>query len=66
MGSVAAPLTVEVNGGIAGVIGRLLVSAVLALEALVAGPSLDQGAVHGKVLAGQQRAAARLRQHFGE
>ena len=34
MGGVAAPLTVEVNRGIARVIGRLLVGAVLALEAL--------------------------------
>ncbi len=66
MGGVAAPLAVEINGRIARVVHRLLVRAVLALEALVAGPCLNQGAVNCEVLAGQQRAAAGLRQHFGE
>src|SRR5579884_762713 len=63
---VAAPLTVEVNGGIARVIGRLLVRAVLALEAFVTGPGLNQSAVNCEVLTGEQCAAARLCQHLSE
>src|SRR5579885_2272358 len=42
---IAAPLPVEVNGGIARVIGRLLVRPILTFEALVTGPRLDQSAV---------------------
>ena len=66
MSVVAAPLAVEVNRGIAGVIGRLLVTAILAFEALVAGPRFDQRTVDRKVLGGEQFPAAGLSQHLGE
>ena len=39
---------------------------VFALEALVAGPGLDQGAVHREVLGGKQLAGPGLRQHLLE
>src|SRR5712691_12383311 len=67
MGIVAALLAMKVNRGIAGVIRRLLTtSPVLALEAFVAGPRLDQRAVDREVLGREQVAAAGLRQHLGK
>src|SRR5207244_2647132 len=67
MGGVAALLAMKVNRGIAGVIRRLLTTIpVLALEAFVAGPRLDQRAVDREVLGREQAAAARLRQHLSK
>ena len=66
MGIVAALLAMKVNRGIAGVIRRLLTTIpVLALEAFVAGPGLDQRAVDREVLARQQRAHLWQVQHRG-
>src|SRR5437870_11090372 len=57
----------KVNRRIAGVIRRwLTTSPVLALEAFVAGPRLDQRAVDREVLGREQAAAARLRQHISK
>jgi len=59
---VAPPLAVKVHGRIAGIVrrgGRH----VAALETLQAGPGLNQRAVDGEVLVGQQMTGARLRQH---
>src|SRR6266566_1714470 len=58
MGPVAASLAVKINRGVARVIGRSLTSTVLALEALVTGPRLDQRAVDGKVFSRQQAVVA--------
>ncbi len=66
MSGVAAPLTVEVNRGVAGVIRGLLFSPILGLEALVAGPRSIRVAVNREVLTGEQISAAGLSQHFSE
>src|ERR1019366_10030819 len=50
VGLIGAPLAVEVDARIAGVIRWLAWARVLALEALERSPRLDQRAVHGKVL----------------
>src|SRR5208337_3170794 len=51
---VAAPLTVEVNAGVARIVRRSLWVSAFALEALVAGPDLDQRAVDREMLVGEQ------------
>jgi hypothetical protein len=63
---IAALLTMEVNRGITRVVRGLLVRPVLTLEALVAGPRPNQGAVNRKVLGGEQTEATGMRQHLSE
>ena len=63
---VAALLAVKVNRGVARVIGWVLTSAVLALEAFVTRPRFDQRAVDREVLSREQAAAAGLGQHLGK
>src|SRR6266849_3100571 len=52
--------------GIARVIGWSLTTAILALEAFVTGPRLDQRAVDREVLSREQAAAEGLCQHLGK
>jgi len=66
VGLIGAPLAVEVDARIAGVIRWLARARVLALEALERSPPLDQRAVHGKVLVAGQLQRARLRHHGAE
>jgi hypothetical protein len=65
-GLVAAALAVEINRGIAGVIGGPFATAILAFEALVDGPRLNQSAVHREVLSGEQITATGSSQHLGK
>jgi hypothetical protein len=60
LGRVGAPLPVEVDGEIAGIIGWVVAAAVLGLETPKRGPRLDQGPVHGKVLVAHQPQALRV------
>ncbi len=48
------------------IIGKLLATYILPLEALVTGPCLNQSAVHREVLSGEQIPAAGLSQHLGK
>ena len=60
---VAASLTMKVHARIAGILGRGLLVVSFALETLVSGPGLDQGAVDGKMLVREQALGFRLLEH---
>ena len=47
---VRSPLAMKINTAIAVVGASRLGAAIFLLKALLAGPSLDQGAIHGKML----------------
>ena len=60
---VAASLAMEVHAGVARIVRRSLWPSVFSLEALVAGPGLDQCAVDREVLVGEQPLDAGLVNH---
>lgn len=64
MGGIGAPVSVVVDGRVAGIIrwgrGR---RRVLRLDALERGPRLDQGPIHGEVLIGEQPFSAGILDH---
>lgn len=68
MGRVLAPLAVEVDAGIARIIGRPAIGGLLTFgaQALKRCPRLDQSPVHRKVLVAGQPQLARLRDHSTE
>src|SRR5262245_18700054 len=63
---VTSLLPMEVHGRVTRIVRRLLLRETLLLEALQRRPSLDQRAVHRKVLVGGKSSRACLRQHLLE